>query len=284
MAYGRLDVFWPDGQFMTFPLVENNISVGRSTGNTIVLDTSTISRYHLSLTHDGENVFVTDLDSANGTFVDGIRLTTGQRHPLYGGEEIQIGQLRFVYHHLDEQPTQPMAAVEEATQRIELRLPAFRLDVIPPEIAISPGAHTSAELLITNTSESEQQYTVTVTGIPAEWVRLDRSKLTIPPDDSAQVLVNFRPLRRSDSKPGVYPVVVQVAQANDPEAHLDAAFEVRILAFSGFGMALDARRITGSERFRLHLHNQGSAPHRWNAPPDRNCGRAVCPPASARAG
>ena len=79
MAYGRLDVFWPDGQFKTFQLVENTISVGRSTGNSIALETTTISRYHFSLTHDGQTTYITDMDSANGSFVDGVRLPANTR-------------------------------------------------------------------------------------------------------------------------------------------------------------------------------------------------------------
>lgn len=259
MAYGRLDVFWPDGLFMTFPLVENNVSIGRSTGNTIMLDTSTISRYHLTITHDSEQVLVTDLDSVNGTFIDGVKLESNQPRTVYGGEEIQIGHLRLIYHHIEEQATQPLEAVDETTQRIELQLPAFRIDVINPDIPVSPGAHTTAEIAITNTSEEQCSYIVTTSGMPAEWVRIDRPRLTINPGEMSQVLINFRPMRSPESKPGDYTVTVRVAQRDDADAHLDAQFVVRILAYGGFGMALDARRVSTSERFRLHLHNQGNA-------------------------
>ena len=55
MAYGRLDVFWPDGLFKTYLLTDPTISIGRSPGNSIPLETDTLSRYHASLTHkDGE--------------------------------------------------------------------------------------------------------------------------------------------------------------------------------------------------------------------------------------
>ena len=30
MAYGRLDVFWPDGLFKTYLLTDSTISIGRS--------------------------------------------------------------------------------------------------------------------------------------------------------------------------------------------------------------------------------------------------------------
>ncbi|MEO8606911.1 MAG: FHA domain-containing protein [Chloroflexota bacterium] len=260
MAYGRLDVFWPDGLFKTFALVDNTISVGRSTGNTIALETTTISRYHFSIAHNGEQVLLTDLESVNGTFVDGEKLKANEPRPLYGGEEIQVGHLRMIYHHIDELPTQPMAAVDDTTQRIELQLPAFRLDVIGPDQPFSPGAHMSAELSITNTSEQAQRYRVEVTGLPPDWIRIDRPEISIEPTDMAQVLVNFKPLRRPDSKPGDYRVTVKVSTKDNPDSKLEAVLLVRILPYAGFGMALDAPRLASGDRFKLHIHNQGSAP------------------------
>ncbi len=260
MAYGRLDVFWPEGQFMTFPLVENSISVGRSTGNTVALETNTISRYHFSLSHDGQKTFITDMDSANGTFVDGERVASNTPRELDGGDEIQIGDLRLIYHQLDEMATQPMKVVEETTQRIEVAALSFRLDVIGPPAPFSPGAHMSAEVNITNTSTVPQRYRVEVTGMPAEWIRVDRAEIPVDPQHSEQILINFRPARRSDSRPGDYKVQVRVYQADKPELKLDAQMVVRVLPFGGFGMALEKAVINRGEHFRLHLHNQGSAP------------------------
>ncbi len=260
MAYGRLDVFWPDGQFRTYPLVDNTVSIGRSSGNTIALDTTTISRYHFTIAHDGENATIKDMESANGTFVDGDRLKNGESRSLLGGEEIQVGHLRMIYHRIDEQPTQPMMAVDETTQRIELELPAFRIDVIGIDQPFSPGAHMTAEMGITNTSEENQRYRVETSGMPPEWIRIDRPELSIDAGETAQVSVNIKPLRRPDSKPGDYTLMVRVSQKDNPEAKLEANLSIRILPYGGFGMALDARRIASGERFRLHLHNQGSAP------------------------
>jgi hypothetical protein len=260
MAYGRLDVFWPDGMFRTYALVEDTVSVGRSTGNTIPLETTTISRYHFSIRRQDDQVLITDLESANGTYVDGEKLKSNEPYALYGGEEIQVGHLRLIYHHLDEVPTQPMAAVDDTTQRIELELPAFRIDVVGPDQAFSPGAHMPAEMSITNTGTEPTRYRVEVSGMPQEWVRIDRPEVSIDPGETAPVLVNFKPTRRPDSKPGDYHVVIRVSQKDNPESKLEAHLTVRILPYAGFGMALEARRINSGERFRLHLHNQGSAP------------------------
>ena len=91
MAYGKIDVYWPDGPFESHWLEKNTIGIGRSSGNDVVLDTSSISRYHVTIAYNGKDVTVQDLESVNGTYVDGKRLAPNEPHPLRGGEEIQIG-------------------------------------------------------------------------------------------------------------------------------------------------------------------------------------------------
>lgn len=260
MAYGRLDVFWPDGKFETFLLTDANISVGRSSGNSITLDTDTISRYHFSLTRDGTQVFIADLDSANGTFVDGARLPENERVTLRGGEEVQIGHLRMNYHVLDDMPTLPIDSLAEDTQRIEKEAVEFRLELQLPHIAVAPGSYTSVELTVYNTSQEIQQYTVTINGLPEGWARVNRPIVEIDPGESTLVLINIKPLRRSDSKPGIYHALIGVHPRDQTDLLLEADMKVTILPFSGFGMALSPKRINNGEKARLHLHNQGSAP------------------------
>lgn len=258
MAYGRLDVFWPDGLLKTFLLSEPSISIGRSSGNAIALDTDTISRYHLSISRKDDMVFITDLESVNGTFVDGVKLSENKPHQLYGGEEILMGELRVIYHDLDENPTRPIIVPEEATRRIELEQANFRIDVEGPEIPISPGAHTAAEVIITNTGDKSERFVVEVTGVPREWVRIDRQELEIAPRKSGDVMISFKPLRRSDSKPGDYKVQVTVRPKHDPSLALNASVVLHVLAYSGFGMALETAQLNSDDQFRLHIHNQGS--------------------------
>ena len=75
-VFGRLDVFYPDGRVESYPLSGDTVSVGRAEGNTIALDTETISRYHFSITQKDGVVQLTDLDSANGTYIDGTQLNS----------------------------------------------------------------------------------------------------------------------------------------------------------------------------------------------------------------
>jgi hypothetical protein len=259
MAYGRLDVFWPDGKIENISLNADNVSIGRSPGNTIAFETDSLSRYHANIYRDPAGILIRDMESANGTFVDGVRLQANQPVPLSGGEEIQIGVLRMTFHRLDDAPTMHTSPVED-TQRIQRETRSFRMEVLPPPIAVAPCAYTSAEITVYNSGDKPEQYQIAITGLPNNWVRISRPTLEVAPQESAVVVVNIKPLRRSDSAPGIYSVVAAVRPQSKAADVLEAPFNVTILPFSGFGIALGTPRVGMRDRFKLHVHNQGSAP------------------------
>ncbi|MBC8170992.1 MAG: FHA domain-containing protein [Anaerolineae bacterium] len=260
MAYGRLDVFWPDGKIENFPLAEDKVSIGRSSGNMIVLDTDTISRYHFAFTVEDDQVYMTDLESVNGTYVDGVRLNPGEPVQMNGGEEIQIGYMRMLYFALDDDPTMQMSSVLEDTQRAESETSLFRLELQPPPISIAPGSYTSAEVTIFNTGKTTQMYAAQVAGFPDGWARVNRPLVELDPGDSTTIVVNIKPSRRSDSAPGIYNARMMVRLQDRPDSQLEIPFKVTILPFGGFGMALASKRFGSGDLFQLHVHNQGSAP------------------------
>jgi hypothetical protein len=259
MAYGRLDVFSPDGPIQIFPLSEPTVSIGRSTGNTIVLDNTTISRYHFTITQENKLVFLTDMDSANGTYVDGIKLAGNEKKQLQDGEEILIGNLRMIFHTVDDSPTVKLKPLDETTQRIEMALADFYIDLQGPEQSVAPGAHISAELSITNTAKTDARFRVEVLGPPQEWIRIDRPTPMVDADETTFVLVNFKPTRHSSSVPGDYPVKVRVSPRDQPKDVLEAELTLKVLPFSGFGIDLEGREVRPGQRFKLIMHNQGSA-------------------------
>ncbi|MBZ0301175.1 MAG: FHA domain-containing protein, partial [Anaerolineae bacterium] len=260
MAYGRLDVFVPDGPIQTFPLTETNVSIGRSAGNTIALENNTISRYHFSLIREDGQVYITDLESANGTYVDGVRLPVNERRLLMDGDEIQIGNLRIIFHGVDDTPTVKLAPLDETTQRIEMALSTFYIDLQGPGQGVAPGAHISAELSITNTSENDERYKVEVSGPPEDWIRIDRPTPLVGAGDTTFVLINFKPVRLSTSVPGDYDVRVRVYPKSQPKDVLEARLPLSVLGFNGFGMSLGEKEQTVGDRFHLTLTNTGSVP------------------------
>ncbi len=83
------------GQGQTFEL-RGEANLGRSRANAIVLSDGKVSRNHARLDPVRSTYILTDLGSANGTFVNGVRITQPVR--LRDGDSVQVGDTQLVFH------------------------------------------------------------------------------------------------------------------------------------------------------------------------------------------
>jgi len=77
---------------LELPVDRDWMVVGRGRGADLLITEPTISRAHAAIGFDGEEFFVEDLGSTNGTSVNGKRKP---RTALNSGDEIQLGKLRL---------------------------------------------------------------------------------------------------------------------------------------------------------------------------------------------
>ena len=78
-----------------YPLEEGEITIGRKTDNTILLDNPTVSSHHCVLTLAGTSCSLQDLDSTNGTRLNG-RSVKGDPADLHHKDILQLGDLEFI--------------------------------------------------------------------------------------------------------------------------------------------------------------------------------------------
>lgn len=69
--------------------------LGRETGRPGSIDDASVSRRHARLTWESTDVVLTDLESKNGTYVRGVRISAPVT--LTDGDEIRLGLVTFVY-------------------------------------------------------------------------------------------------------------------------------------------------------------------------------------------
>lgn len=73
------------------------VCLGRASGNRIRIEDQSLSRIHCSFTaHSDERIFVADLNSSNGTAVNGKPLRPNEAREIKAGDEIVAGDLKLV--------------------------------------------------------------------------------------------------------------------------------------------------------------------------------------------
>jgi pSer/pThr/pTyr-binding forkhead associated (FHA) protein len=102
MRFHRLMLMSRDNQVLcTYPLNRKITQLGRSRRNHVRIEDPMVSVKHLNVSVSGGTCVVHDLDSSNGTYINGDRLDGGR--VLKDGDEIMLGQtiLRYAARQAD---------------------------------------------------------------------------------------------------------------------------------------------------------------------------------------
>lgn len=87
----------PDGApDSVFPLLDSEYTIGRGTDNTIVIQDGSISSHHARVQRTPEGFLIEDLQSRNGTFVNGERVA--ERRILADGDLLRLGKVILTFN------------------------------------------------------------------------------------------------------------------------------------------------------------------------------------------
>jgi pSer/pThr/pTyr-binding forkhead associated (FHA) protein len=78
----------------TFPIEGERVTIGRSPEANVFLDDVTVSRNHALLVRRRDGLYLDDLGSLNGTYVNRRRI---ESHRLQNGDELQVGKYKLTY-------------------------------------------------------------------------------------------------------------------------------------------------------------------------------------------
>lgn len=106
----RLILMFKDKMLNACPLaLDQGVTIGRLNSNDIVVDNLSVSGYHARVDHQPEGFIITDLQSKNGTFVNGNPIDKIQ---LGHKDEVTIGKHTLLVDLTDEISMEAVAAAE----------------------------------------------------------------------------------------------------------------------------------------------------------------------------
>ena len=120
---------------------KESISIGRKPDNNIVIDNPAISGHHCKLTLEGGGYYVEDLESTNGTFVNGKRI---KKSGLHHNDVVGVAKHAVVFLNeaelaADGAPQPSSDATMVLTPQKQAELIAASSAAAKPEIAVKAG-------------------------------------------------------------------------------------------------------------------------------------------------
>jgi len=79
--------------------IQDSVTVGRHPNSVICLHDPMVSKHHARIQHIGEHYIYEGLESSNGSFLNGIRVS---RHPFSDGDVITLGKVDLIFHAFSE--------------------------------------------------------------------------------------------------------------------------------------------------------------------------------------
>lgn len=78
-------------------VIEGDVSLGRSSRNDIVIKDKFVSKNHLLIREKNQSYYLEDLGSANGTFLNGVKIDPKEFIELQNNDKIGVGFIQFIF-------------------------------------------------------------------------------------------------------------------------------------------------------------------------------------------
>ena len=78
-------------------VIDGDISLGRSSKNDVVIKDKFVSKNHLLIRVKNQRYYLEDLGSANGTFLNGVKIDPNELIELQNNDKIGVGFIQFIF-------------------------------------------------------------------------------------------------------------------------------------------------------------------------------------------
>ena len=198
---------------------EQQVGLGRDSSNPVQLHDTEVSRQHAEVRQDDDAYVIADLESSNGTFVNGKRITS---HQLASGDQVQVGGTLMLFTRPSEEPEEDLSGkidiasaqqtddrskiIHSVTQEEGSRI--FELEPGSPQNAWLARARSNLQVMyrtalaVSHTLDIDQLLH-RIMELIFEWVEVDRGCVMLLDRDTKTLTPKVRRTRkgvRSDEK------------------------------------------------------------------------------------
>jgi ABC-type multidrug transport system ATPase subunit/pSer/pThr/pTyr-binding forkhead associated (FHA) protein len=114
--------FFQDGQLIKKIVFAGHqqitLSIGKSDTD-IVYKVADVSRMHAQIVYDGNRVYIQDCNSTNGTFINGVKISSGQLIQIKADDEISFSQSKSAKLIVGEKVSQSLSQNNKSSNAVE---------------------------------------------------------------------------------------------------------------------------------------------------------------------
>ena len=140
------------------------------------------------------------------------------------------------------------------------------------EFEVAPGGSTTIPVLLANQGTVDDVYTMSIDGIPHEWVSTPPAFTPLSPGQQREITLTIQPPHDIQSQAGRYPVSVRVRSQAEPAQMAEAACTLTVATFSEFRSELHPQRLQAGQPGRVAVENRGNVQEAftltWQSPND----------------
>jgi hypothetical protein len=128
------------------------------------------------------------------------------------------------------------------------------------DVRVEPGGTTTATMLVRNTGQVVDQFTIDIVGECAAWTQVEPAVVNLLPGADVEVTITFAPARDPHVLAGVIPFGIRVLSREDPPGSAVAEGSVEVAAFDDVQAELVPRQSRGRRRARhqVAIDNNGN--------------------------
>lgn len=252
----------------TFPMTQDQIVIGRSSQCDITLTGDGVSRRHAILQKTATGWQITDLNSTNGTYLEGKKLLADIPEPLEPGQEVRIGP-NFLRWQPPARPQQSQAggltyqattplAVPPGGSQIYSTSGQLSVVVTPTNVDVAPGSRAEMQVELLNQGTTVDHFVLEMQGIDPDWVTLPPEPLQLMPGTRGSLPVSIHPPQSSAAHSGQhrYRLVVRSVSGTAESATISGS--VNIKPFTRFSADMRPKQLKNKGVCRVLIRNEGN--------------------------